>query len=117
TRLIASLAVPGKPLSGWSVPILGGEPQELAEEMHYYAVSPDGAHILFGRVSSAWGEREIWLMGPNGESPRKILSASGRSFLKNAIWSPAGNRFAYTYVNHGGQEAGVLKTLASCDLN
>ena len=75
TRFTAALAVPGRPFSLWSVPLLGGVPQRLIEDFHAGAgVSPDGSSIAFSRVPSALGRREIWLMGPHGESPHRILA-------------------------------------------
>src|SRR2546429_1301272 len=48
TRFLASASVPGKPSTVWSIPILGGEAQKLAEVEDMFgggSVSPDGSHI------------------------------------------------------------------------
>jgi eukaryotic-like serine/threonine-protein kinase len=117
THLIVELALPGKPSSAWVIPILGGAPQELGEDMRVDAVSPDGSQIMFRRVSSMAGDREIWLMGPHGESPHRILSAGGESAFTTAVWSPTGNRIAYQHLSSPGREGYLTVTLASCDLS
>ncbi len=56
------------------------------------SVSPDGTQIAY--LSSRL-ENEIWVMGANGESPRKLLQlALGERFLQ-VQWSPDGERIAY----------------------
>jgi Tol biopolymer transport system component len=117
THLIVELAPPGKPPSAWVMPILGGAPQELGEDMRVDGVSPDGSQIMFRRASNMAGDREIWLMGPHGESPHRILSASGESALPTAVWSPTGNRIAYEHLSSPGREGNVTVTLASCNLS
>ena len=70
TRFVADVAIPGKPISLWSVSILGGAPQELAEDAGWRArVSADGSYIAYGRIPGAFEAREICLMGAHGESP------------------------------------------------
>ncbi|HME01391.1 MAG TPA: protein kinase, partial [Terriglobia bacterium] len=117
THLIVELALPGKPSSAWVMPVLGGAPQELGEDMRVDGVSSDGSHIVFRRVSSMVGDREIWLMGTHGESPHRILSASGESTFATAVWSPTGNRIAYEHVSSPGRGGNHTVTLASCDLS
>lgn len=75
------------------------------------AVSPDGSRIAFIK-----GEllREIWLMGAEGEEPRRVLEFSEQDSVWNIVWSPSGQRLAYirlrgTFANHES----VLET---CDL-
>src|SRR5208282_6024151 len=104
THLIVELAMPGKPVSAWVMPILGGAArQELGEDMRVDGVSPDGSQIMFRRVWTFVGgimsDREIWLMGPHGESPHRIVSASGESSFATAVWSPTGNRIVYEQVS------------------
>jgi Tol biopolymer transport system component/predicted Ser/Thr protein kinase len=116
TRFTAELAVPGKPFSLWSVPILGGPPQELIEDYHSGAgVSPDGSAIGFARERSIFGWREIWLMGPHGESPHKILTSDDQSAFGGMVWSPAGNRIAYGFARQQGKR--VEFSIESCNLD
>jgi serine/threonine protein kinase len=119
TRFIASAAIPGKPVSLWSVPLRGGGTQELAEveDMSGGArLSPDGSSIAYARLPRAFGAREIWLMGSHGESPHKILTAESQALFVDITWSPTGNRIAYSYYqnqNDGRTDVSVQ----SCDLS
>jgi eukaryotic-like serine/threonine-protein kinase len=125
TRFVADLVVPGKPMSLWSVPILGGVPQELIEADHLGPgwVSPDGSNIAYptvlgatavGAYTYAW--REIWVMGRHGESPHKVLTAGDNAgFWSGATWSPAGSRLAYVRVHREGTN--TVTSVESCDVS
>ena len=78
-------------------------------------ISPDGSNIAYARLRSAFGAREIWLMGPHGESPHKIRTAENQSTFRDIAWSPAGNRIAYSYAREGGDNRDV--SVQSCDLS
>ncbi len=115
-RFLARLALPGRPVSLWSVPALGGAPQELVEGVYDgYGISPDGSTIVFSRAPGAFGGREIWLMGSHGESPRKLLTAGDQSGFTGIAWSPVGNRIAYGNMHQQGDATTV--SVESCDLN
>lgn len=117
SRFLALLNAPGKPTSLWSVPIVGGTPQQILEDVYdSYGVSPDGSAILFSRVQSGMGPRELWLMGPQGQSPRKLLAAADHFSFNQAAWSPVGGRIAYSSLEE--KSVGDFKlSLESCDLN
>jgi DNA-binding winged helix-turn-helix (wHTH) protein/Tol biopolymer transport system component len=114
TRFAADLVVPGKPISTWSLSILGTQPQKLIEDIDgAFGISPDGSAIAFsrGRASS-----EIWLMGPNGETPHKILAASTEEeYLDDVVWAPTGKRIAYIHVRDRVDKGEY--SIESCDLN
>jgi len=116
-RFIASVSVPGRPSTLWSIPIIGGEGQRLAEVEDMSGggtVSPDGSHIAYERLRSAIGAREIWVMGSHGESPHKILTAENQATIKGIAWSPTGKRLAYRYRRHKGDRTEIM--VQSCDL-
>jgi eukaryotic-like serine/threonine-protein kinase len=116
TRFVASLAIPGKPVSLWLVPILGGTRQELIEgDMYSPLVSPDGSQIVLMKGLNELGADEIWLMGSHGESPHKILAAGDNSAVQPASWSPTGNRVAYFRRHREGDK--TIVSAESCDLN
>ncbi len=76
----------------WIVSIFGGSPRKVRDDAGRASVSPDGAHIAYigGRSLS-----EIWVMGANGENPRKLLEvARGDRFLQ-LQWSPDSGRIGY----------------------
>lgn len=118
-RFLASASVPGKPSTVWSIPILGGVAQKLAEVEDLFgggSLSPDGTHIAYQRLRRAIGAREIWLMGSYGESPHKILTAENQAIFKSIAWSPTGSRLVFsTYRrNKGGDHTEIM--VQSCDL-
>jgi hypothetical protein len=106
------------PSTIWSIPILGGEAQKLAEVEDMLgggAVSPDGSNIAYQRLRSIGGAREIWVMGSHGESPHKILTAENEATILGIAWSAAGNRLAYRYRRNKGDRTDIM--VQSCDLN
>jgi eukaryotic-like serine/threonine-protein kinase len=117
TRFVADLAIPGKPVSLWSVPILGGTPEELIEAEHLLAwgawVSPDAFNIYYYMERGPYGAREIWSMGPHGESPHRILTAGENAGFYRMALSPAGNRLVYTRQRREGNKTVI--SVESCD--
>ncbi len=118
TRFIASVSVPGTPSRLWSIPVLGGEAQKLAEVEDMFeggSVSPDGSNIAYQRLRSAIGAREIWVMGSHGESPHKILTAENQTIFRGIAWSPTGSRLAFTtYRRDKGNHTEIM--VQSCNL-
>ena len=111
TRFIASVSAPGSLSAVWSIPILGGEAQKLAEVADMLgggAVSPDGSNIAYQRLRSIGDAREIWVMGSHGESPHKILTTENQATIKGLAWSPTGNRLAYCYRRDQGNRTEVM---------
>jgi serine/threonine protein kinase len=110
-RFIASVSVPGTVSAVWSIPILGGEAQKLAEVEDIFgggSVSPDGRNIAYQRLRSVSGAREIWVMGSHGESPHKILTAENQAIITAIAWSPLGNRLAYCYRHDEGNHTEIM---------
>ena len=67
-----------------------------------WSVSPDGSLIAFTSTSLS---SDIWLMGPNGEDPRKIVSADEGESLNWVVWSPDSRRIAYERLHSGAAGA------------
>jgi serine/threonine protein kinase/Tol biopolymer transport system component len=82
-------------ISGWVISVMGGPPRKLRDDADVWSVSPDGNLIAFGTGSSSGYSREIWLMGPQGEEPRKLVAGSESDEFIWAAWSPDGQRIAY----------------------
>ena len=90
--------------SGWVVSILGGPPHKLRDDAATWTLSPDGTLIAFGTGVSFIRSREIWLMGAQGEEPRRFVSGSEDDGFYWAAWSPNGQRIAYTRFHRTGEK-------------
>ncbi len=83
----------------WVTSAFGGAPRILRTHSREPSASPDGSSIVF--VSE--DKHELWVMGPNGENPTKIL-ANGNEHYSSPVWSPAGKRLAYIRTAADGNE-------------
>jgi len=92
----------------WLASVFGGAPRKLRTHSFSAAVSPDGSSIAF---ISGRGH-EIWVMGPNGENSRRILSNEGQEFSALS-WSPTGERIAVVEATPGETlRAGRIETVS-----
>jgi len=73
----------------------------------YVAVSPDGSRIAFMK------DRELWLMGGDGEEPHQVPIGDADG-LSSLAWSPSGQRLAYIRLR--GTWAKPDFTIETCDL-
>lgn len=88
-------AISGTQGSTWVISMLGGAPQLLRQGATAQAISSDGSQIVFFADMDFIGGRELWIMGPQGDNPRKLLSApDGFGFLA-AGFSPDGKFLWY----------------------
>ena len=86
----------------WVVSVLGGPPHKLRDNAVAYSVSPDGFWIGFGTNKGRLGDREIWLMGPGGEQPKKLFDTDDNSSIGGLSWSSDGKRVLYVKIDHSG---------------
>jgi eukaryotic-like serine/threonine-protein kinase len=92
TRFFAvSIPNNGAPTVTWLGSVVGGTVRKVLEDALVMSVSPDGSDVAFTRVRT----RELWLMGVNGEMPRKLADAGNRSRFWSVVWSPDGSRLLY----------------------
>ena len=95
TRFVANLARSGS-VGIWLVSVVGGKPRMLRQEGFAWSVSHDGSFIAFSMPGAVLAPlMEIWLMGPNGEQPRRLMVADQDSGFGRAAWQPDGDRLAY----------------------
>jgi eukaryotic-like serine/threonine-protein kinase len=86
----------------WVTSVLGGAPRKLRDNSVVYSVSPNGLLISFGTNKGKFGEREVWVMGPNGEEARKFDEAKEGSGICCLGWSHDGERYAYILTDDSG---------------
>jgi Tol biopolymer transport system component len=93
TKLLAQATSLGAEHSSvWVISILGGAPREIHKGGFAWSVSPDGSLIAF---TSSRFHSDIWLMGPNGEGPRKIVTANEGESIDGVVWSPDSRPLVY----------------------
>jgi eukaryotic-like serine/threonine-protein kinase len=88
--------------SVWVVSTGGEAPHKLRDSAIAWAVSPDGSLISFGSKYGRLGEREIWLMEPNGEQVRKLYETSEKGALCCLYFFPDGQRVSYVSTDEAG---------------
>jgi eukaryotic-like serine/threonine-protein kinase len=98
----------------WMVPVLGGAPQKLRDNAVSYAVAPDGSGVAIGTKPGKLGDREIWLMRPDGEQAQKLYDVGEDSAIGGFTWTPDGRRMLYFKTE--GTVDGSGDTLVSRDL-
>ena len=76
----------------WYISIFGEAPRKLRDDAGRSSVSPDGTRIAF---LSGRKEAEIWMMGSNGEEPKRVAEAGADGRFLQLQWSPDGQRIAY----------------------
>jgi serine/threonine protein kinase/Tol biopolymer transport system component len=81
--------------SVWEVSALGGAPRKLRDHAIAWSVSPYDSSIAFGTKNDKLGEREIWLMGKNGEQPSKLFDTGDNSSIGPLFWLPERERVLY----------------------
>jgi len=86
----------------WVVSVLGGAPTKLRDHAVAWSVSPDGSLVSFGTNKGKLGERELWLMGPDGEQARKFQETDETHALCCLIWSADRKQYLYISTNSSG---------------
>ena len=132
SKFIANGIAPNEPLTAWVVSAIGAPPRKLRDDADPWSVSPDGKLIAFGTGTAFARNREIWLMGAQGEEPRRLVSGSEDDGFFWTAWSPDVQRIAYKRFHRtperlecsiesrdlkGGQPILILSDPTLCDTN
>ncbi len=110
TRFLAESHPPGQAAAVWTsqgssiwiVSVLAGAPRKLRDQARAHSISPDGSTISFGTNRGRRGDREIWLMGSDGENARKLYEAGEDSSIGGLYWFPHGQRVWYGAFDKSG---------------
>jgi serine/threonine protein kinase len=118
TQFLANTWEPnGAHQSLWTVSMLGQSPRKLHDSAFGLGVSPDGMHVAFIPGGNVGYFHEIWMMGSQGENPRKVIALAQNELIMGAYvrWSPDGQRLAFIRARdaHDGYHQCSLET---CDL-
>ena len=79
----------------WIVSLEGGPPRKLRDEAVARSVSPDGSLVSFETKPGTLGDREIWVMRPDGEQARKVFDADENVAVGGLTWSQDGKRVIF----------------------
>ena len=86
----------------WILSVFGGTPRRLRDNAVASGISPDGSMVAFETNNGQYGDREIWLMGPNGEDARKLYDTDENSAMGGFTWFPHGQRVSYVTTDKSG---------------
>jgi hypothetical protein len=83
----------------------------VVDHVEEATASPDGSLVAFQRFDLERETNDIWLVGANGEAPRRIRSPSqpNEGYLE-PVWSSNGRRLFYI------RDADHARSIESCDL-
>ena len=79
----------------WIVNISGGPPHKIRDEAAGESFSPDGSLLSFETNVGKYGDREIWVMRPDGQEARKVFEVGDNDTIGGLTWSPDGQRVIY----------------------
>ena len=102
SRVLLDVASEDEGFQLWAMSVFGGAPRKLRGFARYAEVSPQGSLIAFVNQG-----RELWIMGANGEDPKKIWS-SEKARIPLLAWSPTGDRIAFLQSSTKGQFGGSI---------
>jgi len=102
----------------WIFSVSGGPPHKIRDEATGEAFSPDGSLLSFETNTGKNGDREIWVMRPDGQQARKVFDVDENGAIGGLTWSPDGQRvifvrqdgpdIANTYFESGDLQGGPL---------
>jgi serine/threonine protein kinase len=86
----------------WLFSRMGTPPQLVRDHAIAWSVSPGGVLISFGNNAGRLGERELWVMSPDGVQLHKLLDTDDNSSVAHTFWSPDGQYLLYVQTDASG---------------
>ena len=86
----------------WEIGVSAAVPHKIRDSALAWSVSPDGTSISFGTNKGKFGERELWLMGSNGELAHKAFEGNDASAVCCMYFFQDGTRIAYVTTDESG---------------
>ena len=107
TTFIVNAHLPGSDWTSqgtsiWVMPVSGGVPRKLRDEAAADSISPDGSLIAFTTHKGRFNDRDLWVMGPDGEQARKVVEVEENSWFYDQLWSPDSRRILYERIDGPG---------------
>jgi len=99
----------------WYVSVRGEVPKKLRDNAVAYSISPDGSRVSFGSNPGKVGDREIWLMRPDGDQAQELYEVGEDRTISGLIWTPDGQRVLY--FQSDGAADGSTDRVVSRDLS
>jgi len=88
--------------SVWTVSLLAGAPRRLRDHAVSWSVSPDGSSVSFSTNAGKLGEKELWLMGADGDQAQKLFEVGEANSLCCARFFPGTRRISYLATGDSG---------------
>jgi eukaryotic-like serine/threonine-protein kinase len=79
----------------WTISTVGRTARKLRDHAFAWSVSPDDTSVVFTTRPGRIGDREVWLMSPDGTQSRRLFETDENSDFRNVQWSPDGLRIGY----------------------
>lgn len=86
----------------WVFSRVGTPPQLIRDHAIAWSVSPGGSLVSFGANAGKFGERELWVMTPDGVQLRRLLNTDENSAIARTFWSPDGQRLVFVRTDKSG---------------
>ena len=102
----------------WIFSVSGRSPRKIRDEATGEGFSPDGSLLSFETNTGKNGDREIWVMRPDGQQARKVFDVDENDTIGGLTWSPDGQRVLFvrqdgpdtanTYLESGDLQGGPV---------